>query len=296
MDWDVFISHASEDKASLVEPLALKLRSYGVNVWYDKFELKIGDSLSGSIDAGLASSKFGLVIISEAFLSKNWPDYELRSLISKEINNGKTILPIWHDISKERLLKYSPFLADKMALDSKIGMDALTIKIIDVVRPDILNSFMHKEAFRKINEKNSGDEISNIEISKLVAGPIIHKELSLHLVYLSMIFSRIFADTLGSDYKSFAENFARDWDYEPEVRVWIIISLSFLDFIAHNDIISNNIDKKKAAFRCLISISINDFDNNNDNISDIEYMQLLKLYSNYAKWTETILSRENSKR
>jgi len=294
LEWDVFISHASEDKAGLVEPLALKLKSYGVNVWYDKFELKIGDSLSRSIDAGLVNSKFGLVIISEAFLSKNWPDYELRSLISKEIDSGKTILPIWHAISKERLLEHSPFLVDKIALDSKIGIDELVIKIIDVVRPDILNSFMHKEAFRKIREKNSDDEICNIEISKLIAGPIIHKELSLHLIYLSMIFSRIFANTLESDYKSFAENFARDWDYEPEVKVWLIISLSFLDFVTHNNITNNNIDKKKAALRCLLSVSINDFDNNNDNISDIEYEQLLKLYSYYTDWTETLLNRKNS--
>jgi histidyl-tRNA synthetase len=44
--WDVFVSHASEDKDAIARPLAKELRSRGLRVWYDEFELKIGDSLS----------------------------------------------------------------------------------------------------------------------------------------------------------------------------------------------------------------------------------------------------------
>jgi hypothetical protein len=63
---DVFISHAWEDKG-FVRPLAEILRSLGLKVWYDEFTLQIGDSLSRSIDAGLAESRYGLVVISPAF-------------------------------------------------------------------------------------------------------------------------------------------------------------------------------------------------------------------------------------
>ena len=45
MEYDVFISHASEDKDSVVRPLAQALVAKGLKVWYDEFELKIGDSL-----------------------------------------------------------------------------------------------------------------------------------------------------------------------------------------------------------------------------------------------------------
>jgi len=68
--YDLFISHASEDKASLVFPLASLLADLGVKVWYDEFELRVGDSLSRSIDKGLAGAAFGAVVISEAFLAK----------------------------------------------------------------------------------------------------------------------------------------------------------------------------------------------------------------------------------
>lgn len=70
MKWDVFISHASEDKDSIVKPLAECLTKNGVKVWYDEFELKIGDSLSKSIDRGLTASNYGLVVLSESFFEK----------------------------------------------------------------------------------------------------------------------------------------------------------------------------------------------------------------------------------
>ena len=54
--YDVFISHASEDKDEIVRPLANALRSEGLEVWYDEFSLRIGDSLRRKIDHGLATT------------------------------------------------------------------------------------------------------------------------------------------------------------------------------------------------------------------------------------------------
>jgi hypothetical protein len=65
--WDAFISHASEDKEPFVRQLAHELRQLGLHVWYDEFELKVGDSLAGSIDIGLRSSRYGVVVLSSAF-------------------------------------------------------------------------------------------------------------------------------------------------------------------------------------------------------------------------------------
>lgn len=73
-EWDVFISHASEDQETFVRPLAEALTQLGVRVWYSEFSLKLGDSLSRSIDKGLAGSTFGLVVISEFFINKKWPE------------------------------------------------------------------------------------------------------------------------------------------------------------------------------------------------------------------------------
>lgn len=114
--YDAFVSHASEDKASLVRPLARALEKMGFRIWYDEFELKVGDSLRKSIDKGLVNSRYGIVILSKAFFSKNWPEYELNALTAREIEGHKVILPVWHNITKEEVLSYSPSLADKFAV------------------------------------------------------------------------------------------------------------------------------------------------------------------------------------
>jgi len=115
---DAFISHASEDKDDLVRALAMALSERGFSIWYDEFQLKVGDSLRRSIDRGLRDSRFGIVVLSEAFFSKNWPQYELDGLVAREMNGGKVILPIWHKITKDQVMGYSPSLADKLALNT----------------------------------------------------------------------------------------------------------------------------------------------------------------------------------
>lgn len=136
--WDVFISHASEDKEAFVEPLAVALANAGLTVWYDKFSLSLGDSLSRSIDEGLANSRFGVVVISPAFLQKSWPAYELAGLVTREIASGKTILPVWHHITRDQIIAKSPTLADKLAVrTAELSPADIALQILQVVRPDL---------------------------------------------------------------------------------------------------------------------------------------------------------------
>jgi len=73
MQYDVFISHASEDKESVARPLAKALQQLDLRVWLDEVEITIGDSLRRTIDKGLATSTFGVVVLSPAFFEKEWP-------------------------------------------------------------------------------------------------------------------------------------------------------------------------------------------------------------------------------
>jgi hypothetical protein len=103
-EWDVFISHAHEDKDEVVRPLAHALQGLGLRVWYDEFELRIGSSLRQNIDEGLANSDFGVVVLSHAFFAKNWPQYELDGLVTRESTGRQMILPLWHKITKAEVI------------------------------------------------------------------------------------------------------------------------------------------------------------------------------------------------
>jgi len=133
--YDVFISHATEDKDVVVRPLARELIAQGLRVWYDEFELRIGDSLRRKIDAGLAQSRFGVVVLSQAFLAKNWPQYELDGLVTAEIAGKQVILPLWHRITKHQLIERCPSLADKVARSTaELTIEEIAAEIATVIR------------------------------------------------------------------------------------------------------------------------------------------------------------------
>ncbi len=134
-DYDVFISHATEDKEDFVRPLATKLINTGLRVWYDELSLSVGDSLRKSIDAGLAKSQYGLVVLSSAFFAKNWTQYELNGLVSKEMEGTKVILPIWHKVTKDEVMSFSPSLVDKVALSSAfLSVDEIAAKLFAAIK------------------------------------------------------------------------------------------------------------------------------------------------------------------
>lgn len=135
-DFDVFVSHASEDKEAVVRPLAQALRDRGLQVWYDEFELRIGDSLRRKIDNGIARSRFGIVVLSTAFFAKGWPQYELDGLVTMSVSGKQVLLPLWHGISKDDVMGQSPSLADKVALrTADYTIDEIAAEIAEVVQP-----------------------------------------------------------------------------------------------------------------------------------------------------------------
>ena len=133
-NYDVFVSHASEDKDDFVRDFVKCLQKNGLKVWYDEFTLRVGDSLRRSIDNGLKNSSYGIVVLSEAFFSKEWPQRELDGLFAREVNGEKVILPIWHKISKNEVLKLSSIIADMLALNtSSFTIEEIAKEISDRV-------------------------------------------------------------------------------------------------------------------------------------------------------------------
>jgi hypothetical protein len=133
-EWDVFVSHASEDKDAIARPLADSLRAKGLRVWYDDFSLTVGDSLRKSIDQGLSASRFGVVILSTHFFEKHWPERELNGLATREVDGKKVILPVWHGVGFEEVRAYSPTLADRLAVRTDSGLDKVVERLLVAIK------------------------------------------------------------------------------------------------------------------------------------------------------------------
>lgn len=268
-EWDVFISHASEDKSALVEPLANTLKKAGVKVWFDEFELKFGDSLSRSIDQGLVHSSFGIVILSKNFFAKQWTDYELRSLLSRVTSGEHIILPVWHNIDRKAIMEYSPYLADIKALSTNIGIEKLTLEIIKKVRPDILNSYLRIHMCKQMKKK-PGIEVE-VPLTNLHDSPIMHEALPPYLVISCRLIEEVFADILDISYIEMVNNFAKDLDYQDEFIIWSAMANAYVQFIRETHCGSEDIAKKQEAFALLLSYSLS----GNKFNADLERYKLL---------------------
>jgi hypothetical protein len=115
----------------IARPFYEALTAAGVSVWYGEAVLTLGDSPRQKIDESLARYSYGIVILSPIFFSKQWPKMKLDGLVAKETSSGKkAILPIWHEIDQERVTKYSPLLAGRLAGRSADGMTRLRQQIL----------------------------------------------------------------------------------------------------------------------------------------------------------------------
>jgi len=130
---DVFICHASEDKPEIVKPLVAAFKREGISYWYDEAEIKWGDSITEKVNEGLKISRYVVVVISKSFLSNNWPQRELNSVLNIESSTGKVrVLPLilgTEEVKRDIFQKY-PLLNDKRYLTWENGAQ----KIIDALK------------------------------------------------------------------------------------------------------------------------------------------------------------------
>jgi hypothetical protein len=117
--FDVFLSYAHEDKADVALPLAQHLRDLGFSVWIDESEMNVGDDISDRIDRALASSDFGVVVLSRHYFNKSWTLRELTALLAKERTKIR-VLPVCHGI----WMRFSTGL-----VDNRISYSGLPISL-----------------------------------------------------------------------------------------------------------------------------------------------------------------------
>jgi TIR domain len=124
----LFISHASEDQKDFVLPLAEALKPE-FDVWFAPWMLVLGDPLLQKIDQALASSDYGIVVLSPSFFAKKWPRAELDGLFALETKNKKVILPVWKDLDEAGVAAFSPILASRYAALASDGVDKVVMEI-----------------------------------------------------------------------------------------------------------------------------------------------------------------------
>lgn len=83
---NIFLSHNSADK-ELVRALAMLLTGEGINVFFDEWDIRLGDPLMGTIERGLHDADVFIIVWSDAASRSNWVDVELQTFFRRRIDN-----------------------------------------------------------------------------------------------------------------------------------------------------------------------------------------------------------------
>ena len=250
--YDLFISHASEDKDVIVRPLATILERLSVRVWYDEFSLQLGDSLTASIDKGLQESRYGLVVLSKAFLSKKWPEYEYRSLMTREIDGERVILPLWYDVTQDDIKNFSLYLADIKALPiSRANFGKIVSAILKVVRPDIYQERRMQGVLRKAVAEGTHQMAKMSEIKRATTKQ--SKLTKQQLIRSKAVYYGI-GRHLKSNFDDYVDQYELDVVPERELQSWEIMNACYLEMLErHADA---TVRDREDYFKVLVALSV----------------------------------------
>lgn len=128
----VFICHASEDKAS-ARVLASEMKNLGADVWFDEWEIKVGESIVQKINAALGIASHILVLLSRTSVHKPWVQKELSSALMQQLSTKRIV------VSPLRLddCDIPPILADIWYADARKGMEYAVKEIERALFTDI---------------------------------------------------------------------------------------------------------------------------------------------------------------
>ncbi|MFG2364418.1 toll/interleukin-1 receptor domain-containing protein [Streptomyces mirabilis] len=244
--YDLFISHASEDKEEFVRPLATSLMQLGVKTWYDEHSLTIGDSLSASIDKGLQESNYGLIVLSPSFLSKPWPEYEFRSLITLETGDRKRILPVWYHVNRKEIMRFSPHLADRYAFDAT-GKDPLlaALEALRVAKP---------EAYAELYRRHAAEKLS-VPLGKLAPNPMLGPPMTQPQLRRIRFIREALMEVFPQGWNETVTSFRRDLPQyrDGEIEVWECVAGTYLR-VSRKFTLDRK--RRRALFRLLIDDTI----------------------------------------
>ena len=130
--YDVFLSHASEDKP-YVRQVAERLKAAGLAVYLDENEMVAGRSLRAQLDYAILNSRLGVLFISPNFILKRWPREEFDALFTLEDGDQTRILPVWLNVSMTDVRGFSPMLAARFALQAMPDANATAAQIVNHV-------------------------------------------------------------------------------------------------------------------------------------------------------------------
>jgi len=247
--WDLFLSHASDDKETVVEPLAQALAKLGLSIWYDSMAMSPGATLTASIDEGLAHSTFGVLVITPRFLAKRWPKYEADALLAREARGETMIQLLFHDVDYDDVKQWSPELADRLAILTRGRLPiAVAMDIARIARPDIFEQ-AHKRLAALLAEETSETQL--VKLNELRAAPIQHQELPPEAIGRIRLVRAALLDAYPHSMDFWIDGFRHDAHPSKNISEWEHLAAVYREYVSSTPLMP---EQYASVFNALVAI------------------------------------------
>lgn len=214
------------------------------------------------------------MVLSKSFLGKNWTEYELRSLMTRQIDGEKVILPLWYGVTKEDVKKFSLYLADIKAVSiTRDNYNAVIALILKVVRPDIWQEYRMRGVLRKALAEGTRKEVKLSEIhsqttkqSKLTKQQYIRSKA----VYYGI------GRHLNQSFDQYVDDYELDAVPERELQTWEIMNACYLEMLERHTNATSK--EKREYFKVLLVLSVGTNFLQNISLTAADVKELINLW------------------
>lgn len=155
----IFICFAAEDRYTIAEPLVYNLRNYGIDLWYDRYELVMGDKrIKKNLDEGAGNCSYAAVIISENTTQSSCAMEELSILEKRYRKNEVTIFPVLYEISPENIPTALVWI--KELIFKEVNRSSGTREVCNHIVCKITEDQLKNARFQKIDDLLNLSEIN----------------------------------------------------------------------------------------------------------------------------------------
>jgi hypothetical protein len=132
----IFISYSHKDKL-FVDHLAIQLVRRNVNIWLDRWELSVGDSLVEKVQEAVDGASALLVILSKASVASEWCKKELSAGLLRELEEKRVVvMPVMLEDCEVPVFARGKMFAD-FRDDFDVGLRVVVEGIAKVTTPSL---------------------------------------------------------------------------------------------------------------------------------------------------------------
>ena len=147
----LFVCFSAKDRYNIVQSIIYHLKNYGVNIWYDRYEMVMGDNrFKKNIEEGAGKCGYALIILSSNTINSLCATEEIKILESRYYKNEVTIFPVLYELKPYEIPTIFGWVRN--LIFKEINHTTGTVEICNHIACKITQDILNNCKYRTINE------------------------------------------------------------------------------------------------------------------------------------------------